>query len=123
MTGVRPGLISGLTWLLVCQLAGELVVRLLGLPVPGAVLGMVILLALLCWRRPPETASVLRAADALLRHLQLFFVPAGVGLITFLALLREEAVPLLVATLVSWFVALALVGGLVTLLGRGEPAR
>ncbi|MDP3891627.1 CidA/LrgA family protein [Nocardioides sp.] len=109
-------MINGVMWLLGCQLVGELVVRLLGIPVPGPVVGMVLLFALLQLRRPPEGASVLRTSDALLRHLQLFFIPAGVGVVTFLAVIRDDALPILVAMVVSWVAGLAVVGWLVLLL-------
>ena len=42
----------GLLVLLACQLAGECVVRLLGVPLPGPVAGMVILLVVLTLREP-----------------------------------------------------------------------
>ena len=43
-------MIPALTLLLACQLAGEAVVRLLGWPVPGPVLGMALLLLILLGR-------------------------------------------------------------------------
>ena len=45
-------MIQGITWLLVCQVLGEVVVRLTGLPIPGAVVGMLLLLAALMLRDP-----------------------------------------------------------------------
>jgi holin-like protein len=103
-------LLTGLTWLLVFQCIGEVLVRATGAPVPGPVVGMVLLFALLRWRgvwdgregatvaasaamatgaslessRPIRTAAaepagLAVAADGLLKHLSLLFVPAGVG--------------------------------------------
>lgn len=115
-------MVTGLTWLLGCQLVGEVLVRLTGLPLPGPVVGMVLLLALLQVRRPPPEATVLRAADGLLRHLQLFFVPAGVGVVAHLGLLRDEALPVVAALAVSWLAGLLAVGGLTTLLLRKRSA-
>lgn len=115
-------MINGLLWLLGCQLVGELVSRSLDLPVPGPVLGMVLLFGLLQWRRPPATANVLRASDALLRHLQLLFVPAGVGVVTYLSVLRDDALPIVGALLVSFVAGLAVVGGSVALMTRGRTA-
>ena len=43
-------LLTGLTWLLVFQCIGEVLVRATGAPVPGPVVGMVLLFALLRWR-------------------------------------------------------------------------
>lgn len=107
-------MIQGLLWLLGCQVVGEVIVRVSGMPVPGPVLGMVVLFVLLQWRRPAPDAPVLRTSDALLRHLQLFFVPAGVGIVVYLGVLRADAVPILGAIAVSWLVALLVVGWLMS---------
>ncbi|QIK77200.1 CidA/LrgA family protein [Nocardioides piscis] len=112
-------MINGLMWLLLCQVAGEVVVRLVGIPVPGPVVGMVLLFGLLQWRKPAPAAGVFRAGDALLRHLQLFFVPAGVGVVTYLAVVRDDALPIAGALVLSWLAGLLVVGWLVTGLRRG----
>ena len=104
------GVINGLLGLLGCQLAGEVLVRLAAVPIPGPVLGMVLLFGLLQWRRPDPDSGVLRTSDLLLRHLQLFFVPAGVGIVTYAGLLRTDALPILGAIAVSWAATLAVVG-------------
>src|SRR5437764_1348668 len=57
---------STLAILLVCQLAGELVARLLRAPVPGPVLGMLLLFVVLS-ARPRTSAAVENGAQALLR--------------------------------------------------------
>ena len=79
-------MIEGLLILLLCQLAGTLVADTLHLPIPGAVLGMLLLLGLLAWRRPAEDAPVMTASHHLLQHLPLLFVPAGVGVVAVLGL-------------------------------------
>ena len=111
-------MINGLTWLLGCQLLGEVIVRLTDAPVPGPVVGMVVLFALLQLRRSGDDATVVRAADRLLRHLQLFFVPAGAGVVVYLATIRDHAAPLVVALVVSWVLGLAVVGWTTVLLER-----
>lgn len=103
--------ISGLTWLIGCQLVGEVIRHVTGAPIPGPVIGMVVLFVALRLRRPPASASVFGAADALLRHLQLFFVPAGVGVVVYLSVIRDDALPIVVAMLASWLAGLAVVGG------------
>ena len=81
-------MILGFTLLLVCQLAGEAVSRLLALPVPGPVIGLALFLAFLALRHAlaPARASATvesaeRVADGLLRNLAFLFVPAGVGVV------------------------------------------
>lgn len=61
-------------------LVGEAVVRLTHLPIPGGVVGMVLVLALLVsgWLRP---VRVKRGASRLLADMLLFFVPAVVAVI------------------------------------------
>lgn len=114
-------MIRGLTVLLLLQVVGEIVVDVTGLPVPGPVVGMVLLFGWLQWRRPAADAGTMRAADGLLRHLQLLFVPAGVGIVTHLAVLRTEAVPLGVSLVVSWLAGLVVVGWIVQGFGRHHP--
>lgn len=111
-------MVNGLMWLLGCQLVGEVVVRLTDLPVPGPVVGMAVLLALLVLRRAGDDATVVRAADGLLRHLQLLFVPAGVGVVAYVAVIREDALPITVAMLGSWLAGLLAVGWTAKLLTR-----
>jgi holin-like protein len=110
--------ITGLTWLLACQLVGEVLVRLTDAPVPGPVVGMIVLFVLLRLRGSGDDATVVRAADGLLRHLQLFFVPAGVGVVVYLGTIRDDAVPIAAALVVAWLAGLAVVGWTTTLLER-----
>lgn len=105
----NAAVITGLTWLLGCQLVGEVLVRVTDAPVPGPVVGMVLLFVLLQVRRAGDDATVVRAADGLLRHLQLLFVPAGVGVVVYLSTIRDHAVPIVVALLVAWLLGLAAV--------------
>lgn len=104
-------MIAGLLVLLGCQLAGEFLVRLLDLPVPGPVVGMVVLLIGLQVREPRPGSGVERVADGLLRHLQLLFVPAGVGAVQYLPVIAASAVPLLAGLVVSWVAALLVTAG------------
>ena len=64
-------LLHGLAILLLCQSAGEAAVRLLHLPLPGPVLGLLLLMVALGWQRLRAPAG--QAADALLQHLSLLF--------------------------------------------------
>ena len=105
--------LHGLALLLLCQSAGEVVARLLaryaGLPLPGPVLGMLTLVAVLAWqqRRPVVALAVGSAADGLLGHLSLLFVPVGVGVITHFALIARHGPRMAVALVVSTLLGLA----------------
>ena len=71
---MRP--LQGLAFLLLMQSGGEALSHFLKLPVPGPVVGMVLLLLALRWS--PVQAAVAPAAGFLLSHLSLLFVPVGV---------------------------------------------
>lgn len=92
--------------LLVCQLVGESLARLLHLPVPGPVVGLLLLfVALIVWRRPaPGLEST---ADGLLGHLSLLFVPAGVGVVQYLPLLAGQWLPVTAAVVGGTLATLA----------------
>jgi len=106
-----------LATLLICQLAGETLVRLAGLPLPGPVVGLVLLFIGLSVRGGmPENLS--RVANDLLAHLSLLFVPAGVGVILHLSRIQAEWPAILVALVVSTWVALAVGVGTMRLVDR-----
>lgn len=99
-------LFQGIALLLVFQLIGESLSMVLGLPLPGPVLGMILLfLLLLKLRRVPTSLEF--TSDQLLANLSLFFVPAGVGVITHLQRIGSEWFPIVTTLFVSTFVSLA----------------
>jgi holin-like protein len=96
--------LKGLTWLLVAQSIGEALARLTHLGLPGPVLGLLIMLVAL--RFEPIRASVGAAADLLLAHLSLLFVPVGVGVMTHLGLLAQYGLRIGVALVLSTWIGL-----------------
>ncbi|EMP56368.1 LrgA protein [Marinobacter santoriniensis NKSG1] len=92
--------LNGITLLLIYQLVGEVTVRLLGIPIPGPVLGMVMLFITLMIRGAAPD-SVEQASGALLSHLSLLFVPAGVGMMAHFHRIAEEWVPITLSLLLS----------------------
>ena len=93
-------MIEGLLILLGFQAAGELLSWRMLPMIPGPVLGLVLLLLFLRWRRRVPD-SVDQVGSGLLAHLGLLFVPASVGVVLFAPQLREHGVALLLALLVS----------------------
>lgn len=102
-------MLGPLTLLLACQFVGEVVVRAVGAPLPGPVLGLLILLAILTLRGGPDP-ELRSVSDALLRYLALLFVPAAVGVITQLDVLGRNWLPVLVSILVSTALGLLVTG-------------
>ena len=113
--------LKGLTLLLLCQSAGEALARVALLPLPGPVLGLVLMVLLLRW--PAVRAPVAAAATPLLQHLSLLFVPVGVGVIAHLGLITQYGPRMLLALLLSTWIGL-LVTALVLqwLWPRGDKA-
>lgn len=95
-----------LTLILVCQLAGELIAMTAGLPLPGPVIGMAILLSGLLVRGsvPDDLAKV---GDALLDNLSLLFVPAGVGVMLHAGLIGRDWLPISIALIASTLATIA----------------
>ena len=99
-------MIHALAILLGTQLLGVMIARGLGLPVPGPVLGMGLLLgAFVVW--PRLLALVAPTARAILAHLALLFVPAGVGVVGHLGRLGDEALAVAAALVLSTTLAIA----------------
>jgi holin-like protein len=98
-------MLRGLAVLLLCQSIGEALARLGHLPLPGPVLGMLLLLPALAWQ--PLQAPVAAAADGLLAHLSLLFVPVGVGVMTHLALIGQYGLRMALALVASTAIGLA----------------
>jgi len=110
-----------ITVLLVYQLVGEVISKGLELPLPGPVVGMALLFATLLIRgRLAEGLG--ETANVLLKYLSLFFVPAGVGVVVHLHLIKSEWMAISVALVVSTLVTIAVTALLMTKLrqsGRG----
>jgi len=100
-------MVSGFAWLLVFQLAGEVIVRGLRLPVPGPVVGMLLLLLLLIWRGGPSE-NLRSASQGLLGNLSLLFVPAGVGIMVHGHRIADEWLALVVALVLSTALSLTI---------------
>lgn len=117
-------MIPALLTLLLTQLAGETLSRALGLPLPGPVLGMVLILAL--FAAVPRMVAVVRpVAQGILGHMSLLFVPAGTGIVGHIDRLSAQGLPILVAVIGSTLLAIA-AGALVftavaRLMGTEEP--
>ncbi len=104
-----------LTVILVAQLAGTVVQLALGLPVPGAVIGMFMLFAGLVLRKRPMPEGLNQTASTLLRYLPLLFIPAGVGVMQQFTVLGQQFVPIMVTLFLSCFVTIAFTGLLMQL--------
>lgn len=90
---------------LIC-LVGGLIVRITHLPLPGSIIGLILLLILLHMKIVPKS-FVADGAGFLLPLLTLLFIPATVGIVNYPELLSWFGVTLLFITIVSTLFALA----------------
>jgi holin-like protein len=124
-------MVRGFFLLLLFQLIGEVLARGLDLPAPGPVVGLALLIAALALTRrfrpfddeALASSDLGRAAAGLLGSLSLFFVPAGVGVVQYLGLLREQGVALAAALVVSTLATLVATVGVFVLVKRLSGAR
>jgi holin-like protein len=104
---------------------GQWTVRQFHVPLPGNVLGMLLLFGLLSLGLVRET-WIQEGATLLTKHLAFFFIPIAVGLMEWGPLFRHEGHWLLLALAVSTLAALLTAGWVVHLLNpyllrRGGP--
>jgi holin-like protein len=119
-------MIASLSLILLCQLAGEIVVHGLALPMPGPVIGMLLLLMLLLLRDratlfargPLQGGGVETASKGLLAHLSLLFVPAGVGVVQKLDLLAQHGVAIAGVLAISVVITLLVTVGTFLVINR-----
>lgn len=88
---------------------GELVVYLTGVPIPSSIIGMISLTAALKIGIIKEQ-WVSRIADFLVKNIGFFFVPAGVGLLKCLDIIRTDLFTIIIATIVSTLLVIAVTG-------------
>jgi holin-like protein len=93
----------------------------LGLPIPGGVLGL-LLFFLALQTGVVKLAWVERAADLMLRHMVLLFVPLTVGLMEMGHVISSHALPIVASLLVSWLAVLLTTGLLGRWLLKDQPA-
>jgi len=127
-------LLNYLTLIFVCQLIGELLVTASGVPLPGPVIGMVLLFVFLVVndkyaksRKGLDASGIpedlAKVGKALLDHLSLLFVPAGVGVMVHFALLRADWFALSAALVISTLLTIGVTAGVMRAIQVYLPSR
>ncbi|MCE2998504.1 MAG: CidA/LrgA family protein [Betaproteobacteria bacterium] len=115
-------MLGALTTLLVFQLIGEVIVQFGGWPIPGPVIGLLLLFFALTLRG--ALAEPLRdTANGILQHLSLLFVPAGVGVMVHFSRVSGEWLPILAATVASTALAMGVSALVMQWMMRGREAQ
>lgn len=113
-------MIQAFAVLLVLQLVGELLVQSLHLPLPGPLVGMLLLLAGLVWHgRVPEPLRKL--GEVLLQNMMLLFIPAVAGVMMLFDRVAQEWLPFFVACIGGAAITLAVTALVLQALLKRRP--
>jgi holin-like protein len=116
----------GLTLLLIYQLLGEATSLYFSLSVPGPVVGMLLLfLSLLLFYKinknnfnKKQDDALSTSASAILSHLPLLFIPAGVGLIVHINRLENQWLPIIAAIFLGSIITMTITAWVMICLNR-----
>lgn len=103
--------------ILLITFIGNFISTYFNMSIPGNVLGLIILLVLLCLGIV-KLEMVEDVSNFLLDHLSFFFIPAGVGLITQLDLLKVNGIKILIVSIVSTIIVIIVTGHTIQLIKR-----
>lgn len=91
------------------SLIGELLNRLIPLPIPASIYGMVILFAALCTGLI-KLSAVKETGKFLIYIMPMMFIPATVGLLESWSIMQNFLIAIIVISLVSTVIVMALTG-------------
>lgn len=103
--------------ILIIYLLGEFLSSFFKLPVPGNIIGMIILFLMLCFN-VIKIDNISNVSNFLLDHLAFFFIPAGVGLMTSLNIIKSNWLQLLVVCLCTTIIIIASTGLIVQFVSK-----
>ncbi|OOM82579.1 antiholin-like protein LrgA [Clostridium puniceum] len=98
-------------------LVGELLSSSIHLPIPGNILGMVILFILLC-TKIVKVDNISNVTNFLLDHLAFFFIPAGVGLMASLGIIKSTWWQLLIVCILTTTIIIGITGIIVQAISK-----
>lgn len=105
----KQTLLKEFSIILIIYFLGELLQKISGLPIPGNVVGMLILFLGL-YTGIIKLKMIGKISDFLLDNLAFFFLPAGVSLITCFSLLEGKWTAILEVSLLSTVITLGVTG-------------
>ncbi len=109
----QTGIIIGICFL------GALLQKFLNIPVPGNIIGMMILFICLCTGMI-KLDAIKEISNFLLNYLAFFFIPAGVGLIACGKILNGHWIAFLAVCFITTVIIMVVSGYSVQLLKRGQ---
>ena len=102
--------------LIIC-ITGEVLNKVVHVPLPGSIIGMILLFICLL-TGIIKLKMIEEISKFLLDHLAFFFIPAGVGLMAYVGILKENLVPILVICGATTFLVMIVTGWTVQLIKR-----
>ncbi|NJE25966.1 CidA/LrgA family protein [Thermococcus sp. MV5] len=98
---------------------GEGITEVLHLPIPGNVIGMILLTFALLFKLV-KIEDVEKEAELFIRNMSVMFIPPGVGIISYWALIKSQILPITTTLVISFLLTLILTAKLVEYLSGGE---
>jgi holin-like protein len=94
--------------LIICFI-GDVLSKVVHIPLPGSIIGMVLLFICL-FSGIIKLEMIQEISKFLIDHLAFFFIPAGVGLIAYAEILKKNLLPILVICFVTTFLVMIVTG-------------
>ncbi len=110
-------MIKGFAIIFVLLFIGDAISNLLNIPIPGNVIGMVLMTIVLKYKII-SLKDVKPVSDVLVKNLAFLFIPPGVGVMVYFNLIKSEFVPIITAWLFSTLLVLTFVGKIQDRLSR-----
>ncbi|WMT40768.1 CidA/LrgA family holin-like protein [Paenibacillus sp. D2_2] len=104
------------------SLAMNYIVKWLHLPIPGTILGIIILFILLK-TNVIKLSWIEQGANWLLAELLLFFIPAAVGVMNYMSLLEQDGIRILLVVISSTVIVMASSGLVASRISKRKEQR
>lgn len=88
-----------------CLFVGEIVIHITKLPLPPSIIGLLLLFLLLSLKKV-ELSKVQSVAKTMLDYLAFMVVPICISIMQYLDIIKADAIPLLIGTIVSTLLVL-----------------
>lgn len=107
--------------LCICLFLGAITRSIIDFPIPEAVYGMIYLFIALNFKIL-KTEDIKSTSDGILKNLAFLFVPAGVGIMANLDLIKGKILAIIILVIIGTIVSMALTGLIVQFLQRRKDA-
>lgn len=103
-------------------LIGEFLVQITNIPVPGNIVGLLLLLICLCTKiiKPRQIETI---SNFFLDHLAFFFLPAGVGLMNSFGVIKANIAQILIVCIATTAITIAATGRIVQFVANKIQAK